>query len=176
MFFLFLCLAGSNISLPWPFGVGGIISGGSQIITPSFNWARWLVSPKVHQSLSLVLKVGSGLTVSFTCKQSFQQVKYLKESKQAQQGLWPQNVQLPFFSSQGWYFGWYCTKWFSFSIFICFLLIFLPLFQLGLCWIRMVSKTPPLSVHKIKTKMSLDTRPAQPFVLVVSIQFSKQSS
>lgn len=122
MFFLFLCLAGSNISLPWPFGVGGIISGGSQIITPSFNWARWLVSPKVHQSLSLVLKVGSGLTVSFTCKQSFQQVKYLKESKQAQQGLWPQNVQLPFFSSQGWYFGWYCTKWFSFSIFICFLL------------------------------------------------------
>lgn len=75
-------MAGSKISLPWPFGVGGITLGGPQIITPSFNWAGWVVSPNVHKSWSLLFKAGSGLTVSFTCKQCIKKVKCLKEINQ----------------------------------------------------------------------------------------------
>lgn len=37
----------------------------------------------------------------FHLQTNFQQVKYLKESKQAQQGLWPQNFQLLSFPAKG---------------------------------------------------------------------------
>lgn len=90
-------MEGSNISLPWPFGVGGIISGGSQIITPSFNWAEWVVSPNVHKTWSLSVKVGNGLTVSSTWKQNLTSVKYLKEISQDPVSFMAREFQLLFF-------------------------------------------------------------------------------